>query len=190
MKSGDDPPKVIIVGDQDVGKTSIISALIEGKSAEGIAPTISSTMQRVDLKTSEGETVQVQLWDTAGEEQYRSLTKVFFRDSDAAIIVFDLSSDKAMNSVVWWYNTFKEVVGDEAFPIIAANKADLIDEDKVDSICGNIKEQLGIDVMAVSALNGTGIRELFAAIADEVKDDSVVTQRLQPSNEERDRCTC
>ena len=123
--------KVILVGQAGTGKTSLINSamgqqFIEGKEQS----TISSSF--VTKKINIGEkSYSVNLWDTIGQEKFRSLTKIFIKDSKIVIFVYDITVLTSFEELQYWYDTIKEVLGDTAVLGIAGNKQDLFINEEV-----------------------------------------------------------
>lgn len=86
--------KTCIVGDSSVGKTSIIVRIIEGCFKQGITGTV-GVDYKLQKRKVQGEEVEVELWDTTGQDRFRSIAKNFFRNSDAIFLVFSLTDDKS-----------------------------------------------------------------------------------------------
>ena len=73
----------------------------------------------------QGNSFEIQLWDTAGQEQYRSLSPIYFRGARAAILVFDVTSKLSFTNLEKWLECLTEVAGDDVFLILVGNKNDL-----------------------------------------------------------------
>lgn len=160
--------KVVLAGDHSVGKTAILQRLIDHKFTDGAQPTICTQLYSHKMTATNGHEVSLQIWDTAGEEQFHSTTKIYFRDSQAAIIVYDASIPNSIERIIYWINLYQEIVHD-GFIVIAGNKSDqLTDLAEAKAQCLNIENQLHVSVSLVSALNGDGIDSLFQYVADNI----------------------
>ena len=119
--------KLLVLGDSSVGKSNFIGRFIN----EEFSPThISSS--GLDLKTKDIELqnkiIRVQLWDTAGQEKYRSITKNLFLRVQGIIAVFDLTNEDSFTSIKSWIITIREECGSHMPVILVGNKCDLVDE--------------------------------------------------------------
>lgn len=184
--------KVVFLGESSVGKTSIITRYTTGQFLRDNA-TIGVAFISRQLKLSSEHTVQLEIWDTAGQERYRSLNAMYYRNTDVAIIVFDLSkfnSDITFSAIDTWIeelckysnNTSSKSVhgipnGDDKLNIvIVGNKMDILDEN--DDILA-IRQQmlqylenrkiqnydnLVIKYLEVSAKTGENVSNLFENI--------------------------
>jgi small GTP-binding protein len=124
--SGQEIPeiKVILLGETAVGKTSIIKRYHEGQFDEFESSSI--TMSYVD-KTIEidNEKYKLIIWDTIGQETYRSISKLFLNESKIVILVYSIESKSSFTNLDFWYNLYLEELGKEVILGIAGNKADL-----------------------------------------------------------------
>lgn len=163
-----DELKVVIAGDHDVGKTSLLCRLRYNRFSDKVAPTYGTAAYRYSMKNSKGKPVTLVLWDTAGQEQYHGLSKLYFRDSTAAIIVFDVSKPNAVDRVMYWVNMYREVIPDGFFAV-AGNKSDLLTDDSLtQEELGMIEAQAGVPVALVSAVTSVGVTEMFQFVTDSV----------------------
>ena len=87
--------KIILVGNSGVGKTAILNRFIEGSFEDGYNPSISLSCVSKMYSKNSGEEVQLNIWDTAGQEQYRSISTLYFRDSNIAIICCNYEDKKS-----------------------------------------------------------------------------------------------
>eukprot|EP01017_Pseudomicrothorax_dubius_P022923 TRINITY_DN2467_c0_g7_i2.p1 TRINITY_DN2467_c0_g7~~TRINITY_DN2467_c0_g7_i2.p1 ORF type:complete len:139 (+),score=19.60 TRINITY_DN2467_c0_g7_i2:34-450(+) len=116
--------KVVFLGDQSVGKTSIIHRFMDDSFDGKDHPTvgidfISKTMYFDD------KTVRLQLWDTAGQERFRSLIPSYIRDSAVAVLVYDISNRQSFENVPKWIEFVREERGSDILIALLGNKADL-----------------------------------------------------------------
>lgn len=117
--------KIILVGDTGVGKTSLLYQLTENKWSERLGITIGIDYSS-KIIVSNGKKVKLNIWDTAGQEKYRSLTKSYYRGADMALLVYDITNRKSFKSVENWILDIRET---KSMPLmIVANKTDLSDK--------------------------------------------------------------
>ena len=123
--------KVILVGESGTGKTSLISISMGMKFQEGME--ISTSAASFVTKTIKlgDKSYSLNLWDTIGQEKFRSLTKIFIKDSKIVIFVYDITNKKSFEELEYWYKTIKDVLGDSAVLGIAGNKNDLFTQEQV-----------------------------------------------------------
>ena len=101
-----------------------------------------------------GKDYELRLWDTAGQEQYRALTKLFYKDSKVVIFVYDITNKKSFTDLKYWINEIKETLGDEPILGIVGNKYDLNEFQEVDeNIAKKFAEENGMKFKLVSTKN-------------------------------------
>ena len=110
MTSSDKSCKVILVGESAVGKTSIIVRFVsQDFSAQTVSTTGASYASKIIEFKEYGKKVQFQIWDTAGEEKYRGLTKIFYKDAKIVILVYDITKKHSFEEIKdYWYNQIKQ----------------------------------------------------------------------------------
>lgn len=123
--------RIVVIGDTLVGKTSLMNRLVLNKFDETEPPTVGATHQMV-LKDVSGYRMNIQIWDTAGQEKFRALGPIYFRDSHGAIIVYDQTKSKTFEDLEEWISSYIKIVGENANIAIAANKNDIEDRIEVD----------------------------------------------------------
>ncbi len=119
--------KVMILGDSGVGKTSILEQYVNKSFAGTYKVTIGADFLNKDLMLG-SEAFKLQIWDTAGQEKYRSLGLAYYRGADACMFVFDVTDVRTFNNLGAWVETFFSEMPEkqtESFPIvIVGNKTD------------------------------------------------------------------
>ena len=103
--------KVVLLGESGVGKTSIIARFINNTFQDNIISTTGASYAGKAITFSElqGRTAKFEIWDTAGQEKYRSLTKIFYKDAGIAILVYDITRRETFEEIQkYWYHQIKE----------------------------------------------------------------------------------
>ena len=162
------PPKrtkIVLLGDQSVGKTSLITRFMYDTFDNTYQATIgidflSKTMYLED------RTVRLQLWDTAGQERFRSLIPSYIRDSSVAIVVFDITNRQSFLSTTKWIEDVRSERGNDVIIVLVGNKADLSDKRQVTLEEATTKSaEMNIMFMETSAKAGHNVKSLFKKIA-------------------------
>ena len=117
--------RVLMIGDTLVGKTSIVNKLIYDTFNEKELPTIGS-MFALYSNDSNSSCANMQIWDTAGQEKFKSLTPIYFQNADAGVFVFDMSQPETFDHLESWIELFTEAVINDPIIIIVGNKIDLL----------------------------------------------------------------
>ena len=103
--------KVVLLGESGVGKTCIIARFINNTFEENLISTTGASYAGKTMTFDEydGKSIKFEIWDTAGQEKYRSLTKIFYKDAGAAILVYDITRKESFEEIQkYWYNQIKE----------------------------------------------------------------------------------
>ena len=119
------PIKIIMVGAMNVGKTSLVTRYITGKHP-GQTTTTKNASYVSKPKQLNGLNFEIKLWDTAGQEKYKSLTKLFTKDAKIAILVYAIDSEESFKELDDWLNLVKSINDENLIIGIAANKSDLL----------------------------------------------------------------
>ena len=153
--------KVVILGESGVGKSNLINRYNGGEFNPNSLPNNSSFFMSKKLKYGE-KIYRINLWDTAGQEKYHSLTKIFLNDSKIAFITYAIDNYASFEKVEFWYELIKEACGDIIIGILG-NKKDLYEEEQVNEEKGMKKaEKLGALFALTSALeDDTGFDEIL-----------------------------
>ena len=143
--------KMILLGDSGVGKTSIIGRYVDNSFSNDELSSSSMTYVQKKVKIDNQE-IDLSIWDTVGQEKYRSLTKLFFKDTKIVILVYAINKADSFDGLEYWLNLYKESIGDEAILGVVGNKSDLFLEQEVDEEKGrNYAESNGAFFSLISA---------------------------------------
>ena len=124
--------KVIILGDSGVGKSCLTLKATKDRFEPKYAPTIGFDFLTFGIKIN-NKNINLQIWDTCGQEVYRSLIGSFYRNSSLAILVFSVDNEKSFNNLEMWLNEVKSQSSVDMNIILIGNKNDLENERKIDS---------------------------------------------------------
>lgn len=144
-------------------------------------------------------TIRLQLWDTAGQERFRSLVPSYIRESNVAVVVYDITDRKTFEDASKWIDEVQADRQGQALIVLVGNKCDLTSARQVTAQEGEEKAKaLGAIFMETSAKNGHNCRPLFKKIANELVDMDIAPQTEQQAglvdvnveNEESQGCSC
>ena len=122
--------KVILVGDSGTGKTQLITVAAGFEFNSNSLTTTSCSYVQIKLQKNKVD-YKVNLWDTIGQEKYRSLTKIFLKDSKIVIFVYDITNRATFESLKYWKKIIDDVLGSTPVFGVVANKNDLYLDEKV-----------------------------------------------------------
>lgn len=171
--------KLVLLGDSSVGKSSIVNRFVKDSFDEFRESTIgaaflSQTIKVHDEETKNEEVIKFEIWDTAGQERYKSLAPMYYRNANAALVVYDITQEDSLTKAKAWVEELKNKVGDDNLVIfLVGNKVDLCEGDASKRIVEteNAEEYAkdnGLNFKEVSAKNGQGIKQVFQIIGEKL----------------------
>jgi small GTP-binding protein len=122
--------KIILVGESGIGKTSIINRYHNNSFNENSLSTVSMNFISKKIEINKKKVI-VDVWDTAGQEQYRSINKLFVKDADIVILVYDITTRKSFDDLDYWHNFINDELGQTPVLALAGNKMDLYEREEV-----------------------------------------------------------
>ena len=165
--------RVVTIGEESVGKTSITNRLISDSFNPYESGTIGANYHQY-TEVIKGHNVDVQIWDTAGQERFKSLSPLYFRGADAAVATFSVTSKGSFARLNSWIESFTEIAGTKTIIYIAANKVDLEDEIEINQDEANEWAQnYHFKIYFTSAKTGIGIKELFHDLASDLYNEKL-----------------
>jgi len=135
--------------------------------------------------------IKIKLWDTAGQEQYKSLTKNFYRNANGIIIVFDLTNRKSFECVKDWMNNIREYANKETKIALIGNKNDLLRE-VGEAECESLASSFKIKYFDCSAKENLGFRDCVVSVVTEISQKTKQENEfgLETNKKEENKCLC
>lgn len=162
--------KVVVVGDSGVGKTNLIHRFVKNNFNENTKATVGVEFLSKTFQIK-GEIFKIEVWDTAGQERYKAITSSYYKGSNGALIVYDLTRESSFQNIEKWAKELKEKSNDNVCLIMVGNKSDLKSEIKVQTDEALEKaKMLNIPFMETSALDGNGVKEAFFTLIRQMYD--------------------
>ena len=163
--------KVTMVGNVGVGKTCIVKRLVKNEYDESGKSTVGANYSKYEIFL-DNKKIILDIWDTAGQEKFRSMGRHFYKNSNIVVIVYDITKKESFDDIkTFWYDNIKENAEKYKVIGIVGNKYDLFDKEGVEIVDDNVvkefvdkiksDEDSKIISMNVSALNGYNIKMLF-----------------------------
>ena len=196
-----EPVKVVLLGESGVGKTSIISQFTTNSFNPRVAISVSAqfiskTIEFPDFK----KILKFDIWDTVGQEKYRSLAKIFYKDAKIIVFVYDITTDFSFKELKnFWYREAINYADNDPIFALVANKIDLYQEQQVTNIDGMaFADEINAIFQTTSALSNTGITKLFNNLGKKYimpdynyKADDITAKEnyLKKKKEENEGCT-
>ena len=160
--------KILIVGDSTVGKTNFIKKYVENKFNESYFASTGIDLITTSIKI-EGKSFKIQIWDTAGQEKYRAMTKNLFLKTQGIVIIFDISNEISFINLKSWMNDIKEECSADIPMILVGNKLDLedkrvIDKERAMEFAKNEK----LEYIETSSKTGENINKALSLIIEKI----------------------
>ncbi|KAJ5066654.1 ras-related protein rab-5c [Anaeramoeba ignava] len=165
MSLSNNPHKIVLLGESGVGKTSLALRFCEGEGFNNPEPTIAVAFHSKAIYVGD-KAIKVQIWDTAGQEIYRSLTPMYIRNAAAAIIVYDITNEESFGKLESWIDEMVTLAATDVVIAIVGNKSDLEKTRDVDTQEGEeFAAQNNFIFQETSARTGFGVNQVFTQIA-------------------------
>uniref|UniRef100_A0A6B2LJM1 Ras-related protein Rab-7b n=1 Tax=Arcella intermedia TaxID=1963864 RepID=A0A6B2LJM1_9EUKA len=191
--------KIIVLGESGVGKTSLLVRYVDNKFNINTKSTIGADFLSKPIEVDD-QPVTLQIWDTAGQERFQGLGTTFYRGSDGAIFVFDVSRKDTFDALAQWKNAFLIQVGQEKnddFPmLVVANKVDREDRVITTQMVQKFCKENNLDFVECSAKESTNVGKAFEKITRKVisqmkpEDIQYETVKLDVGNKKDDDPCC
>ena len=161
--------KVLLLGDSSVGKTCFLMKYTDEAFQETHMATIGLDYRLKSMKLKNGKTVKIQIWDTAGQDRFRSITKNYYKGSHGIILIYDITNPITFENITHWVSQVREEASKNVVIYLIGNKIDLEEERKVSTEEGEkLAEKLGLPFNETSAFDGTNINETFDDIVERI----------------------
>ena len=170
--------KIALLGNSNVGKSSILYRFIVGEFREDIDSTVGASFMGKVIMVG-NKKIKLNIWDTAGQERYSSFSKMYCRDAKAVIFVFDASDLETFSNMDKWHKMLSDVNLDESARMyIVANKCDLNVPMQFPANVQDFADKIYAKIFQVSAKTNYGIDDLFFDIAESAIDTPIITNRI------------
>ena len=184
--------KVVLLGESGVGKTCIIAQFTNGTFDANTVTSLTAQFIRKTMEFADDKNITFDIWDTAGQEKYRSLAKIFYKDAKVIVLVYDITSkDSFVQMKEYWYEQIKQQGNKDVIIAVAANKGDLYEKRVISNEEGEeFAKQIGAIFATTSAKDDSGILELFQNIGRTIMDptyDAAAVSKKQKSDYEKEK---
>ena len=160
--------KIVLIGDTSVGKTNMLSRYISNEYNPNSQSTIGVELSTKNYIFDNNE-VKVQIWDTAGQEKYRSITSSYYKGAQGCLLVYDITRKETFDNIDKWFSELKNSSNGDITAILIGNKCDLSNERKVTTEEAQKKAKLlNMAFMETSAFDGSNIDKAFSELVNNV----------------------
>lgn len=160
---------VVVVGDSGVGKTSVIQQVCDQRFVEAKRASVGTHTRSTTIKLLNGDSVKLQLWDSAGQYRFENLLPMQYRQARVVVVIYDITNQSSFSNCSNWITTAKSQCSDNCIFVLAGNKSDLRSEQQVTQLDGKrLAGDYDMKFAEVSALSGSGVQEIFKSIAEQI----------------------
>ena len=139
-----------------------------------------------------GKNVKVQIWDTAGQDRFRAITKNYYKGAHGIILIYDVTNQLSFDNVSNWINQIKEEASDKVTIFLVGNKIDDVENRKIQTESGkNLAENFQLQFYETSAKTGENVEKTFQALVEKIDEISLINTRggkLTPVNGKKKGC--
>ncbi|GMG55666.1 unnamed protein product [Ambrosiozyma monospora] len=190
----------LVLLESAVGKSSIVQRFVKDSFTDLRESTIGAAFLTQTIQVDLNTTVKFEIWDTAGQERYRSLASMYYRNAQAALVVFDITQESSLDKAKYWVKELHKQANSDIVIALVANKLDLEEERKISTEeAQTFANELNLLYFEVSAKTGENVKDTFREVAlklpieDKLKQSSsrrktVDLNRRQNTNEQQ--CAC
>ncbi len=175
--------KIVFIGDSGVGKTNVLNQYINGRPAKYDRTTIGADFFDKMVSTDDGKTVNVQFWDTAGQEQFRSMNKMYYRDANAVVIMYDITRPSTFDHIKMWLEEIEQNINGDMNDLditIIGNKTDLDSKRMVPrNSINNLKESYNFTYEETSIKNEEELNVVFDNLVRRVVNNEKTIRPMQ-----------
>ncbi|CAF1066973.1 unnamed protein product [Rotaria magnacalcarata] len=164
------PFKLLLIGDSAVGKTSLMLRFADNTFIENFIPTIGIDFKVKTFNIREKQ-IKLQLWDTAGQEKFYNITRSYYRNADAIVLVYDRTAASSFQNVSRWMRNIDENAPDDVLRVLVGNKSDLHHSIIISTQDGkNLAGKYNIDYFETSAKSDTNanVSKMFYALTEKL----------------------
>ena len=165
--------KIITLGDSHVGKSSLIVKYIDNKFSNVYMSTIGFDLKHKQINLKDGTEAKIMIYDTAGQERFKSLAANYIKKANGILLVYDISDHSTFENIEVWMESITEEKGDKLPIVLVGNKADLEEERQVKYEEGKkLAEDKGFHFFETNCKNGDKVSECFLDLAELVYEKS------------------
>lgn len=167
-KRYDETVKILMLGESGVGKSSILNRFVENKFSTNFITTLGVEYKHKSVAINDKK-VFLQVWDTAGQEKFRTITPVYYRKVDGVVMVYDITDENSFESINYWMKNLYENADQNIKVILVGNKHDLADKRVITKESGEeLASKFKIKFVEASAKSTHNVDEVFMSLSKEI----------------------
>ena len=161
--------KVLLLGDTTVGKTCFLMKYTDKTFQDVHISTIGLDYRLKSMKLKNGKNVKLQIWDTAGQDRFRAITKNYYKGANGIILIYDVTNSKTYDNVKNWVSQIREEASPNTVVYLCGNKIDMKELRMLKTEDGvKLAEEFGFPFKETSAKEGININETFEDLIERI----------------------
>ena len=162
--------KVLLLGDSSVGKTCFLLRYCDKSFQDVHLSTIGLDYRLKSMTLKSGKNIKLQIWDTAGQDRFRAITKNYYKGANGIILIYDITNKQTYENVKNWISQIKEEANPNVIIYLVGNKIDVPDEQRMVQIeeGQKIADEFNLPFKEASAKDGRNVNEIFQELLEEI----------------------
>ena len=179
--------KVLLLGDSTVGKTCFLLRYCDKTFQEAHLSTIGLDYRLKTMQLKNGKNIKLQIWDTAGQDRFRAITKNYYKGANGIILIYDVTNLQSYENVKNWISQIREEANPNVVIYLAGNKVDVSEQDKLVKTEDGKKtaDEYKLPFYETSAKNGVNINEIFEDLVEVI--DDTYSKLEQPKTDQKNK---
>ena len=170
--------KILLLGDSEVGKSCFLMRYADNVFVENYITTIGLDYKLKYIQLDSGEIIKVQLWDTAGQDRYRTIAKNYYKGSHGILLLYDVTKTNSFENIREWIRDIREEVYEKAIIFLIGNKIDKKEDRKIQTEQGaKLAEEFNLPFFEASAKSGENVDEIFKALYKKISEVYIELQK-------------
>lgn len=177
--------RILLIGDSGVGKSCLLLRFADQSYTDSYISTIGVDFKIRTIEV-EGKTIKLQIWDTAGQDRFRSITSTYYRGAHGIIIVYDVTESETFQNIKIWLAEIEKCASPTVKRLLVGNKCDLVGRRQVETETAQAYAQkLGISFLETSAKSSTNVEQAFVVLAEQIRANFAQQQgqKKKPTNQ-------
>ena len=163
--------KVLLLGDSTVGKTCFLMRYTDKSFQEAHMSTIGLDYRLKNMQLKNGKNIKLQIWDTAGQDRFRAITKNYYKGAHGILLIYDITSIQTYENVKNWITQIREEASPHIVIYIIGNKIDMVEERKIKTEEGQkLANEFHLQFYETSAKTGENVNETFESLVNKIDD--------------------
>ncbi|KAI9283303.1 hypothetical protein BY458DRAFT_543584 [Sporodiniella umbellata] len=185
------PVKLVLLGESAVGKSSLALRFVNREYTDNKEPTIGAAFLTQKCTVDDERTIKFEIWDTAGQERFHSLAPMYYRNAQAAIVVYDVTKASTLDKAKGWVKELQRQANSQIVIALVGNKVDLVEDEQDDAVSRQVTfdeaqayaSESSLLFFETSAKNALNVDSVFIEIAKNIPRDHLMNNRLNGNSE-------